>query len=249
MEHQLDEQADVIAEAQATIASDRATLLFANQQLARYAKLATDGANTAERWQQAEADVAARRAALQHDLDAAAAAQSSIGVLQSQGEEADGAIARAQAALAQARLNLSYTLIYAEADGSVANRTVEVGTYVQRGQVLFSAVPNQTYVIANFRETQLVHMRVGQPVTVSVDAFGGEATQGHIDSFQRGTGSDFALLPPENATGNFVKVVQRIPVKITLDGPAEALRAIAPVMSVEADVAIRPRPAFLARFF
>jgi membrane fusion protein, multidrug efflux system len=130
----------------------------------------------------------------------------------------------------------------------VANRTVQVGTFVQPGQVMFSAVPNNSYVVANFKETQLVHMQVGQPVTIRVDAFDGQRIDGHIDSFQRGTGANFALLPPENATGNFVKVVQRIPVKIVLDGPAGALDRIAPGMSVEAEVAIRPIPKWLAPF-
>ena len=130
----------------------------------------------------------------------------------------------------------------------MANRTVQVGDFVQPGQTLFSAVPNETYIIANFKETQLAHMRVGQSVSVRVDALSGEELHGHIDSFQRGTGSNFALLPPENATGNFVKVVQRVPVKIVLDGPAEALRMISPGMSVEATVTLTPPPAWLAPF-
>jgi membrane fusion protein (multidrug efflux system) len=245
VEQQLKEQADVIAAAEATIDSDQATLQFALQQLARYGKLAGDGAGTMQSWQQAQSDLGERKASLQHDLAALAATKARTGVLQSQEQETDGAIAREDAALAQARLNLSYTRIYANADGSVANRTVQVGTFVQPGQVLFSAVPNESYIIANFKETQLVHMQVGQAVTIRVDALGGQHIDGHIDSFQRGTGANFALLPPENATGNFVKVVQRIPVKIVLDDPAETLSKIAPGMSVEADVTIRPEPGWL----
>jgi membrane fusion protein, multidrug efflux system len=239
VEQQLKEQHEIIASAQATLDSDHATLQFANQQLTRYGKLAGDGAATVQNWQQAQSDLGVRKAALQHDLAALAAAKTRVGVLQTQGQEAEGSIAREEAALAQARLNLSYTKIYATADGSVANRIAQVGTFVQPGQVLFSAVPNATYVIANFKETQLARMQVGQRVAVRVDALGGGRIEGHIDSFQRGTGANFALLPPENATGNFVKVVQRIPVKIVLDGPGEFLGKIAPGMSVEAHVRIR----------
>jgi membrane fusion protein, multidrug efflux system len=245
---QLHEQTHLIAAAQATVESDRAILQFAQQQLARYGTLAKTGAGTEERLQQAESDIGRNKATLDHDLAALAAAQAQVGVLQSQAGQADATIEREDAALAQARLNLSYTKISAIADGTVANRTVQVGDFVQPGQTLLSAVPNQTYIIANFKETQLAHMRVGQSVSVRVDAFSGEALHGHVDSFQRGTGSNFALLPPENATGNFVKVVQRIPVKIVLDGPAEALRMISPGMSVEATVTLTPPRAWLAPF-
>jgi membrane fusion protein, multidrug efflux system len=122
---------------------------------------------------------------------------------------------------------------------------VQVGNFVQPGQTLFAAVPSEVYIIANFKETQLEHMKVGQRVRVHIDAFSNERIIGHVDSFQRGTGSNFALLPPENATGNFIKVVQRIPVKIVLDGPADALHSISPGMSVEPTVTIATPPALL----
>jgi membrane fusion protein (multidrug efflux system) len=245
---QLDEQTHLIAAAQATVESDRAILQFAQQQLARYDTLAKTGAGTEERLQQAVSDIGQNKATLDHDVAALAAAQAQVGVLQSQAVQADATIERENAALAQAQLNLSYTKISAVTDGTVANRTVQVGDFVQPGQTLFSAVPNETYIIANFKETQLVHMRVGQSVNVRVDAFSGEELHGHIDSFQRGTGSSFALLPPENATGNFVKIVQRVPVKIVLDGPAEALHMISPGMSVEATVTLASPPRWLAPF-
>jgi membrane fusion protein, multidrug efflux system len=248
VEQQLQEQTQVVAAAEATIDSDRATLQFAEQQLARYSDLAGNGAGTVQRLQQAQSDFGERKAVLQRDVATLAAAKARLGVLQTQEQEAEGTIAREEAVLAQARLNLSYTKIYAEADGSVANRIVQLGTFVQPGQVLFSAVPNEPYVIANFKETQLVRMDVDQRVDIRVDALGGRRIVGHIDSFQRGTGANFALLPPENATGNFVKVVQRIPVKIVLDGPADFLHKIAPGMSVEANVTIRQPPSWLAPF-
>jgi membrane fusion protein (multidrug efflux system) len=245
---QLAEQIYLIAAAQATVESDRAILQFAQQEFARFGTLAKNGAGTEERLQQAVSDIGQHKATLEHDLAALGAAQAQVGVLQSQAAQAEAAIQGEQAALAQAQLNLSYTKISAVGDGSVANRTVQVGNFVQPGQTLFSAVPDETYIIANFKETQLAHMRVGQPVSVRVDALSGEALHGHVDSFQRGTGSSFALLPPENATGNFVKVVQRVPVKIILDGPAEAFRMISPGMSVEPTVTLTQPPGWLAPF-
>jgi membrane fusion protein, multidrug efflux system len=242
---QFGEQNHVTAAAEATIASDRAALQFSQQQFDRYNDLAQRGAGTEQRQQEAVSDVAQRRATLDHDSAALAAAQAQIRVLQSQGKQADATISLQQAQLDQARLNLSYTKIYATVDGSVANKTVQVGNFVQPGQTLFAAVPTEAYIVANFKETQLERMRVGQRVRVRIDAFPNQPLDGHIDSFQRGTGSNFALLPAENATGNFVKVVQRIPVKIVLDGPADARLAISPGMSVEPTVTIDAPPRWL----
>jgi membrane fusion protein, multidrug efflux system len=135
-------------------------------------------------------------------------------------------------------LNLSYTKITAVEDGTVANKLVEEGNYVQPGQTLFSIVPVAPYVVANFKETQLERMRPGQAAEVRVDAYPNLRLKGHVDSLQRGTGSVFALLPPENATGNFVKVVQRVPVKIVFNDPGEAVKWISPGMSVEAKVTV-----------
>ena len=155
---------------------------------------------------------------------------------------------QAEAQRDQAKLNLSYTTIRASDGGSVTNKTVEVGNYVQPGQVLFSVVPDELYITANFKETQLTDVRPGQRVMVRVDAFPSLRLQGRVDSIQRGTGSQFALLPPENATGNFVKVVQRVPVKITFDDPGEALHWISPGMSVEARIYTATPPAWLSLF-
>jgi membrane fusion protein (multidrug efflux system) len=245
VESQLGEQDHVIAAAQAMIESDRATLEFAEQQLARYGQLAREGSGSAERAQQAQSDAGQRRAALQHDLAALDAAKAHLTVLQSQLRQAEAAISRQQAGVAQARLNLSYTRIYATVAGRVANRTVQVGNFVQPGQTLFSAVPEEIYVIANFKETQLTQMQAGQPALVRVDAFPDLRLRGHVDSFQRGTGSNFALLPPENATGNFVKVVQRVPVKIILDDSPDMLQSLSPGMSLEATVTVRSPPVWL----
>jgi membrane fusion protein, multidrug efflux system len=204
--------------------------------------LANTGSGTTQRWQQAQADFGQRSATLQHDLAALDAARAHVIVLETQARQAQAAIDRQRAALAQAQLNFSYTKIYAVDAGTVAHKSVEDGNFVQPGQLLFSLVPSTLYVTANYKETQLTNVRPGQPVTVWVDAFPGLRLRGHVDSIQRGTGSQFALLPPENATGNFVKVVQRVPVKIIFDNPGEALRWISLGMSVETRTVVSPPP-------
>jgi membrane fusion protein (multidrug efflux system) len=242
---QIHEQLALVAESQSAVDGDKGPLAFAEQELDRYKSLATNGSGTVERLQQAQSDAAQRRATMQHDLAALDAARGQQDVLETQQLQAQAMIERQQAALAQAQLNLSYTKIRAVETGSVTNKTVEVGNYVQPGQVLFSIVPDTLYITANYKETQLTEVRPGQRVTIRVDAFPQLRLQGRVDSIQRGTGSEFALLPPENATGNFVKVVQRVPVKITFDDPGEALRWIAPGMSVEARIFTAEPPAWL----
>jgi membrane fusion protein (multidrug efflux system) len=144
-----------------------------------------------------------------------------------------------QAAVRQAELNLSYTQVRASEDGYVTHRTVEAGAYVQTGRALLAIVPRQVWVVANFKETQLTHMRAGQPVEVSVDAYPQIKFKGHVDSVQSGTGPRFSLLPPENATGNYVKVVQRVPVKIALDDLSAANFVLGPGMSVVPEVRVK----------
>jgi membrane fusion protein (multidrug efflux system) len=143
-----------------------------------------------------------------------------------------------RAEIAQAQLSLGYTRIVSPVDGHVTQKSVALGDYVTPGQELLAIVPLRLWVTANFKETQLAHMRVGQPVTVSVDACGEKDVRGHVDSIQRGAGQAFGILPPENATGNFVKVVQRVPVKILLDSvPKDCV--LGPGMSVEPSVKVR----------
>ena len=246
VEAQIKEQQAIVAEGQSAVDGDQAVLNFAQRQLDRYKSLATTGYGTVERQQEAESDVGQRRATLQHDLAALEAARAHQAVLETQLVQAKATIERQQAASAQARLNLSYTQIRATEAGSVANKTVEAGNYVQPGQTLFSIVPDTLYITANFKETQLTNVRPGQRATIRDDAFPGLRLEGRVDSLQRGTGSQFALLPPENATGNFVKVVQRVPVKITFDDPGEALRWISPGMSVEAKIYTAEPPKWLS---
>jgi membrane fusion protein (multidrug efflux system) len=138
----------------------------------------------------------------------------------------------AQTNMASARLDLSYTKIFAPGDGRVTRKSVVAGDYVQVGQMLMALVPTNVWVVANFKETELEHMRPGQSVRVKIDALGGKTLRGHVDSVQAGTGARFSLLPPENATGNYVKVVQRVPVKIVFDEPLPADHVIGPGLSV-----------------
>jgi membrane fusion protein (multidrug efflux system) len=234
----LDQQTHNVAAARAPLTGDQAQLLFAKQQLDRYGRLA-GGYGSVEHLQQLQTESSERRATLEKDSAVLAAANSQFSVLKARLQEADAEVAHRTALLDQARLNLSYTRIVSDFDGTVANRIVRVGAYVEPGQALLSEVPLRPYVIANYKETQVERMRVGQSVTIRVDAFPSERFRGHVDSFQRGTGSRFALLPPENATGNFVKIVQRIPVKIVFDEPVSRLVGLAPGMSVETTVSDR----------
>jgi membrane fusion protein (multidrug efflux system) len=157
---------------------------------------------------------------------------------------ADVASLRAQveqqrASVEQAELALSYTRIYAPESGYVTRKSVEPGDFVQPGQPLLALVSDRLWVVANFKETQLTLMRPGQPVTLKLDAFPQLRLRGHVESFQSGTGAAFSLLPAENATGNYVKVVQRVPVKIVLDEAPPAGYRIGPGMSVEPEVKVR----------
>jgi membrane fusion protein (multidrug efflux system) len=147
-------------------------------------------------------------------------------------ETAAANIEQAEATVRQAELDLSYTRVVAPVDGFVTHRTVEVGAYVQTGQAMLALVPAQVWVVANFKETQLTYMRPGQRVEIEVDAYPHRAFQGHVDSIQRGTGARFSLLPPENAAGNYVKVVQRVPVKIVFDNPPDPQFVLGPGLSV-----------------
>ena len=147
-------------------------------------------------------------------------------------QTAQAEVERAQASVQEAQLELSYTHVKAPEAGFVTHRTVEAGTYVQPGQVLLALVPPRVWVVANFKETQLTDMKPGQPVQVNVDAYPDHSFPAHVDSIQRGSGARFSLLPPENASGNYVKVVQRVPVKIVFNQPPDPNLPLGPGMSV-----------------
>jgi membrane fusion protein (multidrug efflux system) len=184
---------------------------------------------------QARATAAAVEVALNREKAAIAqAALSRTGI-----ETAGADVQQAEAALQQAELDLSYTKVIAPQDGFVTHRTVEVGAYVQTGQALLALVTEKVWVVANFKETQLTHIKPGQPVRIEVDAFPNKKFQGHVDSIQRGAGARFSLLPPENAAGNYVKVVQRVPVKILFNEPPDPVLPLGPGMSVVPSVKVR----------
>ena len=148
-------------------------------------------------------------------------------------------IEQLQAAVEQAELELSYTKLYAPESGRVTHKSVEQGALVQSGQPLLAIVPGDVWVTANFKENQIGLIQPGQSVEINVDAYPDKTFKGHVDSIQAGTGARFSLLPAENATGNYVKVVQRVPVKIVFDEKPDARHLLAPGMSVEPEVKVR----------
>jgi membrane fusion protein (multidrug efflux system) len=166
-------------------------------------------------------------------------APEAVAVSQAQAATATASTEQLRAQLAQAELELSYTKIYAPEDGRVTRKSVEEGALVQVSQPLLAIVPGEVWVTANFKENQIGRMTPGQAVEISVDAYPDKTFKGHIDSIQAGTGSRFSLIPPENATGNYVKVVQRVPVKIVFDEPPDPKHMLAPGMSVVPEVAVR----------
>ncbi len=247
-EGRLQEANDQVTVAEASIRQARAELqvtqanaVLARSSLGRVKSVSDVRAVSAERVDEAQAAADSTQATVTAAQVKVASAEAQAQLTRSQVATAKAALDQARVALDQAELNLSYTKLYATESGSVASKTVEAGNFVQPGQMLLSVVPDTLYVIANYKETQLSRIRPGQPATIFVDSFPDLRLKGHVDSIQRGTGSRFALLPPENATGNFVKVVQRVPVKIVFDQPEEALRWISPGMSVEAEIFVSSR--------
>lgn len=229
---QLEVQQAVIAAAEATIDVDRAALTFAVQENKRYSDLATTGYGSVQNAQQAQSRNGGAQAALARDTANLTSSQKQLDLLKAEIVQAEASLDRAQAIRSQAELNLGYTIITAPIDGVVGNRTLRVGQFVQAGTQLMSLVPaSGAYVIANYKETQLTEVHEGQAVDIAVDMFPGQIVHGHVDSIAPASGQEFALLPPDNATGNFTKVVQRIPVKIALDTNFSIVR-LRPGMSV-----------------
>ena len=245
----LDAQQSVIEAARATIIADQANQTFAGQEDTRYTALAAKGYGSVQNAQQASSRLTANRAAVARDMAALASATKQLDVLKAEFAQAEAALAHGEAAQNQAELNLSYTTIVSPVDGVVGNRTLRVGQYVQAGTQLMAVVPVQAaYIIANYKETQLTDVRPGQPAEIEVDMFPGQTFRGRVDSIAPASGQEFALLPPDNATGNFTKVVQRIPVKIILDAASPAAGMLRPGMSVNPtiDTKERERPIALA---
>jgi membrane fusion protein (multidrug efflux system) len=230
---QLEVQRAVIDAAKATVDVDQSTATFAAQENKRYTDLATSGYGSVQNAQQAQSRISGAQAAIARDTANLASALKQVDLLKAEIVQANATLARAEAIQSQAQLNLDYTSIVAPIDGVVGNRTLRTGQFVQAGTQLMSVVPAAgAYVVANFKETQLTDVRKGQTVDIAVDMFPGQIVHGHVDSIAPASGQEFALLPPDNATGNFTKVVQRIPVKIALDGGNSSLVELRPGMSV-----------------
>ncbi|MBB4183522.1 membrane fusion protein (multidrug efflux system) [Sinorhizobium terangae] len=226
-------QQSAIDAAKATVEADKADETFAEHDDKRYAELAKQGFGTVQNAQQAASRIAAARAAVTRDSAALANATKQLDVIKAELAQAKAALDSAKAAEDQAELNLSYTALTAPIDGVIGNRTLRVGQYVQAGTQLMAVVPTDAaYIVANYKETQLTDVRPGQKVEIEVDTFPGLVFKGHVDSISPASGQEFALLPPDNATGNFTKVVQRIPVKIALDHDSPASVVLRPGMSV-----------------
>ena len=215
---QIELQEPLIQQQAAEVDATEANLKFAQQERARYDDLMKSGAGTIQRAQQTDAALRSQIAQLQQGKAGLIATNKKIEVLSTQRAQALAQLDHAHALEQQAALNVSYTRITAPVDGTVGARTLRVGQYVQAGTQLMAVVPlDAVYVVANFKETQLTHVRNGQPVELRVDSFHSTRLKGHVDSLSPASGLEFALLPPDNATGNFTKIVQRVPVKIVLD--------------------------------
>jgi membrane fusion protein (multidrug efflux system) len=218
LDAQLALQQPIIEQGTADVAAAQANLKFAEEERARYDELMKSGSGTIQRAQQTDAALREKTAQVQHSQSGLLAARRKVDVLTTDRAKAVAQVDRARAVARQAALNLSYTEISAPVDGTVGARSLRVGQFVQAGTQLMAVVPlDAVYVVANFKETQLTYVRNGQPVELSIDGFRGTRLRGHVDSLSPASGLEFALLPPDNATGNFTKIVQRVPVKIALD--------------------------------
>ena len=215
---QVELQQPLIQQQAAEVDAAEANLKFAREERSRYDELMKSGSGTVQRAQQTDAALRAQTAQLQQSQAGLIAANKKVEVLSTQQAQAVAQLDHARAVEQQAALNLSYTQITAPVQGTVGARSLRVGQYVQAGTQLMAVVPlDAVYVVANFKETQLTNVRDGQPVELKVDSFHSTTLKGHVDSLSPASGLEFALLPPDNATGNFTKIVQRVPVKIVLD--------------------------------
>jgi len=239
-ESRLQLQQAMIDQAAAVLKSAEADLSRAQQDYKRYSTLMTSDFASRQRFEQAQADARKAEATLAKSRAALAAEQNQLAVLQSQQREDKARVQQASANLQLAHNDLDNTVIRAPVSGIAGNRAGQVGQYVKPGTQLLSLVPlPQVYVTANFKETQLTRMRPGQLAEVSVDAYPDVPLQGRIESFAPASGAQFSLLPPDNATGNFTKIVQRVPVRIALPGDSQLAGLLRPGLSVTVTVDTR----------
>ena len=235
-----------IEQSQAQVQQTEATLVFAQEQASRFDILAHAGAGSVQSAQQYSSQLRQQQAALKTAQAAVVAAERQVAALKAQRATAEAQVAQATAQRDQAELNLSYTTVTAAQPGRVVELTAAVGQYVSAGTDLTMFVPDDIWVTANFKETQLDHMRPGDPVAIRIDAYPERLIHGHVASVQPGSGTAFSLLPAQNATGNYVKIVQRVPVKIIMDDPPTDV-ALGPGMSVDPTVRVNPAPSLYER--
>ncbi|MFI4947950.1 MAG: HlyD family secretion protein [Alphaproteobacteria bacterium] len=240
-------QQAMIDQAAATVQSAEADLNRAQLDYQRYASLVSSDFASRQRFETAQADSRKAEAALGKARAALAAEQTRLTVLQSQKEEEEARLAQARASRQLAQNDLDNTLIRAPVAGIVGNRAGRVGQYVKPGTQLLSLVPlPNVYITANFKETQLTDMRPGQSARISVDAYPDQPLTGRIESFAPASGAEFSLLPPDNATGNFTKIVQRVPVRIAVPGDGPLARLLRPGLSVTVTIDTRTGPSAAA---
>lgn len=222
LDRQIARQDSLIAQAGAAVDADAAAIALSQANARRYRDLADDGSASRQEQQEAASRLASDEAARRRDVAGHLATRAQVPILRAQLGDAKAAVARAQAAMDAARLNLSYTEIRAPVDGVVGQRTMRVGNYVQAGSPLLAVVPvARAYVEARYRETQLARIRPGQSASIRLDAIPGASFKGHVESIAPATGVSFASIAPENATGNFTKITQRLAVRIAID-PSQA---------------------------
>jgi membrane fusion protein, multidrug efflux system len=226
-----------IEQAQKQVTQAEAALTFAQQENERYERLVKTGSVTVEVAQQHHSNFLQAQATLAGAEANATATEKQLPVLQSQALQAQAQLEQMRAGLEQAQVNLGRTEVTAPVAGYVTQLTAAKGQYAAAGQALLMFVPRDVWITANFKETQLALLRPGQPVDIAVDAFPNRTFKGHVDSVQAGSGTAFSLLPAQNATGNYVKIVQRVPVKIVFDNPPDV--KLGPGMSVVPSVRVR----------
>jgi membrane fusion protein (multidrug efflux system) len=230
-------QRAVIDQAHAGIDAAQAESVRARDDQARYRDLSSRAAVSVESAQRADAVFKTARADSEKAQAAFAAAQRQLDVITTQKQQARAALMQAEAERQLAQLNLGYTTLRAPVDGSIGNRRVRLGAFVEAGSPLLAVVPSRgLWIDANFKEDQLAHMKPGQPVTIRADVLPGREFHGRLGSLAPATGAQFSVLPPENATGNFTKIVQRVPVRVLLDERDATLGELRPGLSVTADI-------------
>ncbi|TWC13417.1 MULTISPECIES: HlyD family secretion protein [unclassified Pseudomonas] len=240
LQARLIQQQTVIRQAQAAVAADDAALKLAKVNHTRYRNLAADGSGTVQAQQQAEAQLSVQQAGLEKSQAALQAARQQVDILKADLDQARATLAHAQAAQAIAELKLSYTRITAPINGTIGEKSVRVGAFVNAGKPLLAIVPlDAVYITANFRETQLARVQTGQAVDIEVDALPGETLTGTVQSLGPASGVSYSAIAPHNATGNFTKIVQRLPVRIRIEPDQPATAKLRVGMSVTPHIRIR----------